>query len=194
MDVPAALPVCPTRKPSSVPVCGSGSAPGFIWRWIGVTRCGITNHMDRLTRICLWIILLGLANFVAYVVGYVHIGGDAMNGKVVRDPADRAVRRYLIGREGDLSEVSRGAWIYSAAHSISIWPTMAAILLSMLTLAKRRIVSAMHATVVRGRTILTIIATIIVLIASVMTVWFVLHMIRCLTRPEIQALAGAAAA
>ena len=149
--------------------------------------------MDRQTRICLWIILLGLTNFVAYVAGYLYIGGDAMNGKVLRDRVDPTVWHYRIGREGDLSAVSRGAWVYSAAHSISIWPTMAAMLLAMLTLAKRRIVSAMHATVVRGRTVLTIIATIIVLIASVMTVWFALHMIRCLSDPQVQTLVGAAA-
>ncbi|NQU75037.1 MAG: hypothetical protein HQ546_01840 [Planctomycetes bacterium] len=145
--------------------------------------------MDRRTRICLWVILLGLANFVAYVIGYAFIGengGDAMNGKVVRDAANPGLWHYTIGRDGNLYEVGRVEWIYSAVHSISIWPTMGAVLLAMLTLAKDRIVSSMHSTLVRGRTFMTIIATLIGFIAVVMTVWFVLHMVKCLTNPAVE--------
>jgi hypothetical protein len=144
--------------------------------------------MDHRTRICLAIILLGLVNYVAFVVGYVFIGGDAMNGKVQPDVAATSHWHYLVGRDGDLYEVGRGTWIYSAVHSISIWPTMGAVLLAMLTLAKDRIVSAMHSTVMRGRTFMTIVATLIAFIVAIMTVWFVLHAIRQLTSPGGAAL------
>lgn len=150
--------------------------------------------MDHRTKICLWVILLGLGNYVGYVIGYAFVGphgGDAMNGKVLRDSADPTRWHYQIGRDGDLYEVSRGAWVYSAVHSISVWPTMAAVLLAMLTLAKDRIVSAMRSTVVRGRTFMTIIATVIVFIALVMTAWFILHTIKCLTDPAPWQGAGA---
>jgi hypothetical protein len=147
------------------------------------------TRMDHRTRICLAIILLGLVNYVGFVVGYVFIEGDAMNGKVVCDPADTSHWHYLIGGDGELQEVGRATWIYSAVHSISIWPTMGAVLLAMLTLAKDRIVSAMHSTVMRGRTFMTIVATLIAFIAVVMTVWFVLHAIRQLTDPGVAKLA-----
>ena len=134
----------------------------------------------------MWIILLGMANFLAYVAGYALVGprgGDAMNGKVVRDASDPDLWRYKIGRGGNLYDVSRREWIYSAVHSISLWPTIAAMLLAMLTLAKDRIVSSLHATVVRGRTFMTLTAALITFVAAVMTVWFVLHTIKCLTNP-----------
>ena len=40
--------------------------------------------MNRRTRniICLWIIFLGLTNFVSYTVIYGYIGGDAKNGEI----------------------------------------------------------------------------------------------------------------
>lgn len=147
------------------------------------------DGMDRRTRICLCVIALGLANFGAYIVGYTRVGaggGDAMNGKVVRDAADPGVRHYFVGREGNLYEVSPRQWIYSAVHSSSIWPTMAAVMLSMLTLAKDRITSAMRPTVIRGRTLLTLLAALITLMALVMTSWFVGHTVRCLAHPPVQ--------
>jgi hypothetical protein len=128
------------------------------------------------------IILLGLVNFVAFVVGYVFIGGDAFTGGVDRDPANPNVPRYCIDWERT-RHVARETWIYSAVHSISVWPTMGAVLLAMLTLGKDRIVSAMHSTVMRGRTFMTILATLIAFIVVVMTAWFVLAMIRALTEP-----------
>ena len=36
----------------------------------------------RRNRICIWIIVLGLSNFVAYAVIYAVIGGDAPNGYI----------------------------------------------------------------------------------------------------------------
>jgi predicted permease len=147
--------------------------------------------MDRRTRICLWVIALGLANFAAYIVGYTYLGaggGDAMNGKVIRDAANPAAWHYYLGRMGNLYEVRRPVWIYSAVHSSSIFPTMAAVMLSMLTLAKDRIISAVQPTVSRGRMVLTLLAGLITLMAVAMTAYFIGHTVRCLVHPPLRPL------
>jgi hypothetical protein len=61
--------------------------------------------MDRKTHICVWIIVLGLINFVAFLMMYVYIGGDAKNGKVVKF-ADGKIR-YLIEMRGLERDVAR---------------------------------------------------------------------------------------
>jgi len=135
--------------------------------------------MDLRTRICIWVIVLGLANFVAFSLLYVFIGGDAINGYVIQN-ADGSLRYEL--QSGQV--ISRAVFIYSGIHSITIWPTVGAIMLAMLTLAKERIVSSMRSSIIRGRTMITILATIITLIILVMTVWFILHFAGRLTYPR----------
>ena len=126
----------------------------------------------------MWIIFAGLANFLAFVILYWFFWGEAVNGWVVQHPD--GLRYFLQSKE----EVSRGVFIYSGIHSISIAPTVGAIMLAMLTLAKDRVVSAMRSTVVRGRTMITILATIITMIVLVWTVWFILQFSRRLTNPQ----------
>jgi len=133
--------------------------------------------MDRRTRICLWVILIGLANFLVYVILYWFIWGEAVNGTVTIIDGQR---HYFL-QSG--VEVSRATFLYSGIHSISIWVTVAAVMLAMLTLAKGRIISSMHSAVVRGRTFLTILATIITFATVVMTIWFILQFSRRLARP-----------
>jgi len=134
--------------------------------------------MDRRTRICLWIILVGLGNFLAYSVLYWLIGGEAVNGRVEQWPGQ--VRYFLqTGREAP-----RAVFFYSGVHSISIWPTVAAILLAMLTLAKDRIVSSMHSGVVRGRAMVTILAVVIALTAALMTFVFIHQFTGHLNHPQ----------
>ncbi len=133
--------------------------------------------MDLRTRICIWVIVLGLANFFAYTLVYVFIGGEAVNGKVVE------VNGEMLHRLQSGEEVSRGVFIYSGIHSISIWPTVAAVMLAMLTLAKDRIVSSMRSTVVRGRTFITILATIITFATLTITIWFILQFASRFTDP-----------
>lgn len=141
--------------------------------------------MDRKTRICIWIIVLGLANFLVYTVVYVSLGGDAMNGMSRLDTStDPPQPRYYLEQRGRPTEVSRGVWIYSAIHSVSIWVTVGAVLLAMLTLAKERIVSSMRSSIIRGRTLITILATIVTMISVLVTAWFLIHMIRQLAHPE----------
>jgi hypothetical protein len=51
----------------------------------------------------------------------------------------------------------------------------------------------MRSSIVRGRTMITILATVITLIILVMTFWFILHFANRLTYPRIQEPAAAAA-
>jgi hypothetical protein len=134
--------------------------------------------MDRRTRICIWVIVLGLGNFLAYTVVYVFINGEAVNGWVELQDGHR--HHYL--QSG--TRVSRDVFVYSGIHSISIWVTVAAVMLAMLTLAKDRIISSMHRTVVRGRTFITILATIITLTTALATVYFILIFVRAVAKPK----------
>jgi len=132
-------------------------------------------------------IILGLVNFLAFTMSYVVIGGDAMKGDIrveTTDHGQKVLHYFLVGEgRGRRFEVSRGVWIYSAVHSISLWITMGAVMLSMLTLAKDRIVASMRTSIIRGRTFITVLATLVTLISIVFTVWFVAYMIRQLIHP-----------
>lgn len=133
--------------------------------------------MNRRTKVCIWIIVAGLANFLAYTVVYDFIGGEAVNGDVRVEAVNggpRALHYYLVD-SGQETPVGRGVWMYSAVHSISVWITMGAVLLAMLTLAKDRIISSMRSSIVRGRTFITILATIVTLISVLLTVRFALR-------------------
>ncbi len=145
--------------------------------------------MDLRTRICIWVIFLGLANFLLYTILYVHIGGEAVNGWVIEAADGQRLYRLQSG-----VAVSRGVFLYSGIHSISIWPTVGAVLLAMLTLAKERIVSSMRSSIVRGRTLITVLATVITMIVLVMTIWFVLHFAGRLAAPRTAQPAGTAPA
>lgn len=138
--------------------------------------------MNRVTRnrILIWIIFLGLANFASYTVMYWYIAGDAKNGMV--EGGKFYVRgHHLRHRTGEFSEVSRGMWIYSYIHSISIWPTIAAVLLSMFILARPHIIATMKAdAMIRGPTFVTIGMTVVVLITAASTLYFLLDFFRAL--------------
>lgn len=138
--------------------------------------------MDRRTIICIWIIMIGLANFLAYSIIYMHIGGEAIHGRVIQSD-DGQMQYMLKSSKPEDVPVSKCVYIYSGIHSISIWVTVGSVMLAMLTLAKERITSSMRSTVVRGRTFITILATVITLITSVITVWFVIQFFTLLTNP-----------
>ena len=141
--------------------------------------------MNRRTRnvICLWIIFLGLANFAAYTIAYAYIQGDARNGEI-RDG------KYYVGGhfihiynqpQGRMAPVSAVTWIYSYLHSISIPATMAAIIISTLILARPHIIATMKEGFVGGQTLITIFATMVILVAGAITAWFILDFVRELT-------------
>ncbi len=144
---------------------------------------GLPEGMDRRTRICIRVIVLGLLNFLAYTVVYLVIGGEAVNGWV-REAADGGIVYLLKSWSQSEEKVGKATFIYSAIHSISFWPTVGAVMLAMLTLAKDRIVSAMHSTIVRGRTFITILATILIVIISLATIMFSKTFARKMKNPE----------
>ncbi len=133
--------------------------------------------MDLRSKICIWIIVLGLANFVAYSVVYMFLGGEALSGVIKHDASGKPSFYLKSPRPSDNGSsydvpTSRGVFIYSGIHSLSIWLTMAAVMLAMLTMAKERIVSDMRMAIVRGRTLITILATLIVFITLILMVWY----------------------
>jgi hypothetical protein len=141
--------------------------------------------VTRRTRnlICIWLIFLGLANYVVYGITYAWLEGDAKNGEIQRivTPMGQHLTYYVAGHfirhgaAGKLHEVSRGQWIYSYIHSISLWGTHAMILMAMLTLARPHIVATMRNTRIDGQTFVTVSATLIVVIFSAATTWFLLE-------------------
>jgi len=141
--------------------------------------------MDRRTKVCIWVIFAGLANFLIYVILYWYFWGEAVNGHVEQ----HAGRLQYFLQSGE--RVSRGVFLYSGIHSISIAPTVGAIMLAMLTLAKDRVIGSMRRTIVRGRTLITVLATIITMIVAVWTVWFVLQFSHRLRHPRPPSPAGA---
>jgi len=131
----------------------------------------------RRNRICVWLIILGLSNFVVYAVVYAIIGGDAPNGYI--ENGAYHVRGHFVHRViGYQQEVPRWVWIYSYIHSISIWPSIAAVLLAMLILARPHIVATYQRGMVKGATLVTIMATVIVFVTSIIMLAFIVDFIR----------------
>ena len=58
----------------------------------------------------------GVANFVAYWIIGVYLGGDAIGGKAVDG-------HYFLGNRGYLTEVSRAVFTYSRWHARSVFVT-----------------------------------------------------------------------
>lgn len=140
--------------------------------------------MDRRTRnrICIWVIFVGLLNLVAYTVVYAELGGDARNGYI--GESESGQREYYVGGHflqdptGAFRPVAPWVWIYSYAHSISIWPTEAAILVCLLILARPHIVATMKEdSLMPGSTVVTVCITIILLLASTLTAWFTIQFV-----------------
>lgn len=127
----------------------------------------------RRNRLCVRLIILGLANFLIYATIYAIIGGDAQNGGI-REDGTCYVRGHHIHRlHGYEQDVPRGVWIYSYIHSISIWPSIAAVLLSMLVLSRPHILATYPHGIIRGTTLVTVVATVIVFATTVIMIWFV---------------------
>jgi hypothetical protein len=69
--------------------------------------------MTRAERILFW---LAIANFLSFVIIAGALGGDALNG-AQRDG------RYFLMMHGVYREVSRGVFLYSEAHIVSLFLT-----------------------------------------------------------------------
>jgi hypothetical protein len=140
-------------------------------------------------RILLWIIALGLTNFVVYTLTYWYLGGDAPNGGF--ENGQYFLRGHFIwsGAGKRTDAVSRGIWIYSFIHSITIWPTIAAVLVSMLILARPHIIATMKTEIpLRGMTYVNICIVVTIVVTSATTMLFVRDFLSALA----QTAAGAA--
>ncbi len=135
--------------------------------------------MDRRkrTKICVWLILLGLGNFLAYGVGYSLIGGDAPNGSV-REGKYFVRGHFIHHLSGQEQEVSRGVWFYSYLHSISIWPSIAIVLLALFALARPYILATYQNGMMKGTTLVTVISTLIIFVTSLIMISFTVEFIR----------------
>ncbi len=135
----------------------------------------------RRNKILIWIIGLGLLNFLLYTVIYAIIGGDAKNGWI--ENGQPVVRGHFLhaGTEGQSTPVSTPVWIYSYIHSISIWPTIGAVLCSMLLLARPHIIATMQEdTFIRGHTFVTAATTVIVIVTGSSMIYFSVGFFRAL--------------
>jgi hypothetical protein len=134
--------------------------------------------MNRRTRnrLCIWIIIVGLLNFAAYTVVYFRVGGDARNGSIDRDADGSVVYRLgggdVFGAQRPSREVSAGVWVYSYLHSISIWISQAAVLVSMLLLARPHIIATMKGTWMSGGTFVTVASTLVIFVTGLNVVMF----------------------
>lgn len=102
--------------------------------------------MRRITRnrILISIIALGLLNFAVYTFFYWYFQGDASNG-FIRDGQFFLKGHFLRMPSGQASEaVSKGVWIYSYLHSITIWPTAGAVVIAMLILSRPHIIATIN--------------------------------------------------
>ncbi len=70
--------------------------------------------MTKRERLFFW--LVGI-NFVAFVVGTFALGGDALNG-FTRDG------HYYLSIKGTPTEVSKGVFVYSMTHALSLCVTI----------------------------------------------------------------------
>jgi len=134
--------------------------------------------MDRRkrNRIRTWIIILGLSNFIVYAVVYALIGGDAPNGYIKNIDGQTVyyIRGHFVHRMiGYEQDVPRWVWIYSYIHSISIWPSIAAVLLAMLMMARPHIMATYQGGVMSGQTLVTVLATVIVIVTSLIMTSFI---------------------
>ena len=144
--------------------------------------------MQRRTRnqVCIWLILGGLLNFLAYTIIYAQLGGDAKNGGhgfFLNEAGELDQGWYITGHfmhaGGRSKAVPRWVWIYSYLHSISLWPTQAAVVIAMLILARPHILATMReSTWIRGPTFVTVVITLTMLLSTALTIWFTIDFVR----------------
>ncbi len=127
----------------------------------------------RRNKLLIWVIGLGLLNFLSYTIIYAIIGGDARNGWI--DKGQCYVRGHFLhhGTEGQATQVSVPIWIYSYVHSISIWPTIGAVLCGMLVLARPHIIATMQEdSLIRGQSFVTASMTLILIVTGASMIYF----------------------
>ena len=146
--------------------------------------------VDRLPRrrrnqICIAIIAFGLLNFLVYTMTYAILGGDAHNGyrRVVSGEDGKRHTEYIVqghhmrDLRGLQTPVSRGAWIYSYVHSITVPLTSGALIICMLVLARPHIIATMRDGWISGQAFVTAFATVVVLVSIAATILMAAHFV-----------------
>ncbi len=135
----------------------------------------------RRNKICIAIIAFGLLNFVVYTLSYAILGGDAHNGqrRIVETDSGARVAEYTVrghflrSLHGQERVVSRTVWIYSYLHSIFVPVTSAAMIISMLVLARPHIIATMRNGWISGQTFVTAFGTVVILVSAAVTLAFI---------------------
>lgn len=83
----------------------------------------------RLKRLSIALVAVAAANFLAFFVISLSLGGDALNGKVDGD-------HYFLGSHGRYREVPRRIFDYSRWHAFSLWVTHPLALLAIFGLSR----------------------------------------------------------
>ena len=135
----------------------------------------------RRNKVLIALIGAGLLNFLAYTIIYAMIGGDAKNGWIEDGQCFLRGHFLRLGAEGHATPVSQPVWVYSYIHSISIWPTIGAVLCCMLLLARPHIIATMQEdSLIRGQSFVTAAMTIIVIITGTSMIYFVICFMQAL--------------
>ena len=150
--------------------------------------------VDRMTtrrrnQICIAVLMVGLLNFLVYTLSYAVLGGDAANGERITVVENNQVvdhKYYVRGHflrslDGKQREVSATVWIYSYLHSILLPITSAAMIISMLVLARPHIIATMRDGWISGPTFITAFSTIVLLATLTIVVVFSADLITQLT-------------
>jgi len=135
----------------------------------------------RRNRVCLGLIVLGLLNIAVYTMVYALIGGDAWNGGI-HEGQHYVSGHFIRSVEGRPTPVSKGVWVYSYVHSITIWPSLAIIVLSMLILARPHIMATCRGDRISGGLVVTVIAAVVVILTAVGTIALTTSFIAVLSR------------
>lgn len=94
------------------------------------------SSSSRLQR---FVLVGACANFFFFLLGYILIGGDALQG-------EQSDGRYWVGNKGNLREVSKAAYHYSVLHLMSLLFSHP-LALAMVITARRRSRSAREGSV-----------------------------------------------
>lgn len=142
----------------------------------------------RRNKMCIAVLVVGLLNFVVYTLSYAVLGGDARNGEVLTEVENGQAQKvyyvrghFLRSLDGQHRSVSAKVWIYSYIHSILVPITSAAMIISMLVLARPHIIATMRDGWISGATFITAFSTVVLLISLAIVVVFTADLISQIT-------------
>ena len=91
--------------------------PRGLWRrYYLILGSPNRNILGMRRRLLQFGFFAGIANFAAFWIAAVYLGGEAISGRAVDG-------HYCLSNHGHLTEVSRAIFIYSEWHVRSVWVT-----------------------------------------------------------------------